>query len=46
MATPPEVRETFSPGMFSLFEDVDGLGHILDVVSPTPLTIMALSIAD
>jgi hypothetical protein len=32
--------------MFALFEDVDGLGHITNVVSPNPLTIMAVSIAD
>ena len=39
-------KRTFAPGMFALFEDVDGLGHITNVVSPTPLTIMAVSIAE
>jgi hypothetical protein len=39
-------KRMFSPGMFALFEDVDGLGHITNVVSPTSLTIMAVSIAD
>jgi hypothetical protein len=39
-------QRTFSPGMFALFEDVDGQGHITNVVSPTPLTIMAVSVAD
>ena len=39
-------RQTFTPGMFAMFEDVDGLGHITNVVGPTPLTIMSVSIAD
>ena len=39
-------ERTFTPGMFALFEDVDGLGHTTNVVSPTPLTFMAVSIAD
>jgi hypothetical protein len=39
-------KRTFTPGTFALFEDVDGLGHITNVVSPNPLTIMAVSIAD
>ena len=39
-------KRTFTPGMVALFEDVDGLGHITNVVSSTPLTFMAVSIAD
>lgn len=39
-------KRTLSPGMCALFEDVDGLGHITNIVSPTPLTFMAVSIAD
>jgi len=39
-------KRTIMPGMCALFEDVDGVGHITNVVSPTPLTFMAVSIAD
>jgi uncharacterized cupin superfamily protein len=39
-------KRTLTPGMFALFEDVDGLGHITNVVSPIPLSFMAVSIAD
>ena len=39
-------KRTFSPGMFALIEDVDGLGHVMNVVSTTTLTFMAVPIAD
>ena len=39
-------KRTFSPGMFALIEDVDGLGHIMNVVSTTALTFMAVPIGE
>ena len=39
-------KRTFAPGMVALVEDVDGQGHVLRVVSPTPVTLMCVPIAD
>ena len=39
-------KRTFAPGMVALVEDVDGQGHVLRVVSPTPATLMFVPIAD
>ena len=38
-------KRTVTPGMVAV-EAVDGEGHITNVVSPTPFTFMAVSIAD
>ena len=39
-------KRTFAPGMVALVEDLDGQGHVLRVVSPTPATLMFVPIAD
>ena len=39
-------KRTFTPGMLALVEDLDGQGHTTTVVSPTPATFMAVTIAN